>query len=106
MGRNIAEGAHRLLTKKAKQKPTSSVLVSLIGQDMFGSILQERLKALGMRTDGLISTDLHSSAVCNMILDREGGLVTGIADMDIIQSLDGQSVSGAISTVFYKLQVS
>jgi pseudouridylate synthase / pseudouridine kinase len=90
VGRNIAEGAYRLSTK---QQSVSSVLVSLIGKDTFGNILQEQMKRLGMRTDGLASTNMQSSAVCNTILDSSGELVTGVADMDIIQSLDGELVS-------------
>lgn len=93
VGRNIAEGAHRLLANPSANQSPAPVLVSLIGQDMFGSLLKEQMQRLGMRTDGLISSETHSSAVCNMTLDNKGGLITGVADMDIIQSLSGPPVS-------------
>lgn len=58
-----------------------------------GGVLRNELSLLGMRTDGLISTPGEGSAVCNMVLDTEGGLITGVADMNIIESLDGKTVS-------------
>lgn len=93
VGRNVAEGAHRILSNPANALSPAPVLVSLIGHDMFGSLLKEQMQRIGMRTDGLISSGVQSTAVCNMVLDNQGGLVTGVADMDIIQSLSGPSVS-------------
>lgn len=95
VGRNIAEGAHRILNRVPGESSASPVLVSLIGQDMFGKLLKDQTRSLGMRTSGLISSDEHSSAVCNMVLDSQGSLITGVADMDIIQSLAGSAVSSA-----------
>ena len=89
VGRNIAEAAHRILSKKS----CSPVLVSLIGEDIMGGVLQNELSRIGMRTDGLIPILGKASAVCNMVLDTEGGLITGVADMDIIESLEGKAVS-------------
>lgn len=91
VGRNIAEATHRILSKNpGSQIP---VLVSLIGEDIMGGVLRGELSRVGMRTDGLILTPGKTSAVCNMVLDTEGGLITGVADMDIIESLEGKAVS-------------
>ena len=91
VGRNIAEAAHRILSKKSDfQVP---VLVSLIGEDSMGRVLRNELSRMGMRTDGLIPVSGKASAVCNIVLDTEGGLITGVADMDVIESLEGKTVS-------------
>ena len=95
VGRNIAEAAHRILSKKSGSQ--SPVLVSLVGEDIMGGVLRNELSLLGMRTDGLILAPGKTSAVCNMVLDTEGGLITGVADMDIIESLEGKAVSSSHS---------
>ena len=46
-----------------------------------------------MRTDGLVSIPGNSCAACNTALDAEGGLLTCAADIDIIESLEGEVVS-------------
>lgn len=91
VGRNIAEAAHRILSRKSGfQTP---VLVSLVGEDIVGGVLRNELSRIGMRINGLIPILGKASAVCNMVLDTEGGLVAGVADMDIIESLEGRAVS-------------
>jgi pseudouridylate synthase / pseudouridine kinase len=42
---------------------------------------------MGMRTDGIM-TSRQRSAVCNMVLDGSGNLIGGVADMDIVQSIE------------------
>ena len=91
VGRNIAEAAHRILSKRSS--PQAPVLVSLVGEDIMGVVLRDELSSIGMRTDGLIPAPGKASAVCNIVLDTEGGLITGVADMDIIESLEGKAVS-------------
>ena len=91
VGRNIAEATHRILSKKSGSR--TPVLVSLIGEDTMGGVLRNGLSRIGMRTDGLIPIPGKASSVCNMVLDTEGGLITGVADMDIIESLEGDTVS-------------
>ena len=58
-----------------------------------GGVLRNELSRIGMRTDGLIAIPGEASAVCNMVLDTGGGLITGVADMDIIESLESKAVS-------------
>ena len=91
VGRNIAEATHRILSKKSGSQ--TPVLVSLIGEDTMGGVLRNELSRIGMRMDGLIPIPGKASSVCNMVLDTEGGLITGMADMDIIESLEGDTVS-------------
>lgn len=63
--------------------------------DTFGTILENEMDASGMRTDGLIRRSDASSntAVCNLILSHDGGLIAGIADMDIAESITAEEVS-------------
>ena len=88
--RNITETTHRVLSKKfGSQAP---VLVSLIGEDVVGGVLRNELSRIGTRTDGLIPIPGKVSAVWNMVLDAEG-LLTDVANVDIIESLEGKAAS-------------
>ncbi len=94
VGRNIAESAQNLLAQHSVQ------LVSLVGRevssagptepDPFGKLLTTEMERSGLRTDGLVmSTGRGSStAACNMVLDKDGDLVAGVADMEIVESLN------------------
>ncbi|KAF9076237.1 indigoidine synthase A-like protein [Rhodocollybia butyracea] len=68
-------------------KKQSVLLASPIGDDSFGNLLVKGTESLGMRTDGLLMQQGQRTAVCNMIMDREGNLTTGIADMAITEAL-------------------
>ena len=89
VGRNIAEASHRVMA--AKYPELSSVLIAPIGRDAFGDLLLSKLQADEMRTDGLSRTD-DRTAVCNMILDGNGALVGGVADMGITEAFTGDQV--------------
>lgn len=91
VARNMAEALHRVMSQKYPE--LSSVLVAPVGYDAFGQIMVDEMTQIGMRTDGLIRSE-KQSAVCNMILDSKGALIGGIADMSIMQTLSGSSVSG------------
>ncbi|KAI0961648.1 hypothetical protein AcV7_000695 [Taiwanofungus camphoratus] len=92
VGRNVAEAAHRTLTSHTGVWQASTLLVSPIGDDPFGYLLVDEMRRIGMRTDGLIQTDGPRSSVCNLVLDSEGSLMGGVADMDIINTLDKDTV--------------
>ncbi|KAJ3758649.1 indigoidine synthase A-like protein [Lentinula raphanica] len=80
VARNIAEASHRV-------SPQDSVLlISSIGDDAFGHLLTKESENYGMRTDGLLLQKDQRTAVCNMIMDSQGGLTTGIADMSILDN--------------------
>ncbi|KAL0071868.1 hypothetical protein AAF712_000790 [Marasmius tenuissimus] len=85
VARNIAEASYRASSDK-----DSVMLLSPVADDMFGSFLRGETSKLGMREDGLVTQKDHRTATCNMILDGEGHLVTGIADMGIIENLTPQ----------------
>ncbi|KAK1233041.1 hypothetical protein PQX77_003844 [Marasmius sp. AFHP31] len=86
VARNIAEASYRASSDK-----DSVMLLSPVADDMFGSFLRGETSKLGMREDGLVTQKDHRTATCNMILDGEGHLVTGIADMGIIEILTSQT---------------
>ena len=69
------------------------MLVSPVGDDAFGQLLISQSSIAGMRTDGLIRVPAARTAVCNMVLDSSGGLTGGVADMDVIRTVDSSKVS-------------
>ena len=89
VGRNIAEASHRVMA--AKYPKLSSILLAPIGRDTFGDLLVSELQAYKMRTDGLSRT-VDCTAVCNMVLDSNGALVGGVADMGITEAFTGDQV--------------
>ncbi|PCH33700.1 indigoidine synthase A-like protein [Wolfiporia cocos MD-104 SS10] len=96
VARNVAEAAHRILSSQSEAGASQTLLVSPVGQDSFGRLLVDETKRMGMRADGLIPLDSARSAICNMVLDSAGNLGSGVADMDIIHSLDEKMALGAL----------
>lgn len=100
VGRNIAECASRLSGGEGKVMLVSAVgAQEVAGEeivDSFGLILDREMKSVGMRTDGLLRRVEGGArtAVCNLILDDKAGLVVGVADMDIVESINTRDVSG------------
>ena len=93
VGRNVAEAAHRISMSKFQAQPPATVLVSSVGDDSLGRLLLEETRRMGMRTDGIrVMTTHQRSAVCNMVLDGSGNLIGGVADMDIVQSIEPEAV--------------
>ncbi|SJL05436.1 uncharacterized protein ARMOST_08803 [Armillaria ostoyae] len=86
VARNIAEASHRVI-----RDPNSTLLLSPIGNDAFGRLLEDETRSMGMRSDGLVKTNLKTS-VCNMFVDAEGHLLTGVADMGITEAFDETTV--------------
>ncbi|KAJ9114730.1 hypothetical protein QFC22_005606 [Naganishia vaughanmartiniae] len=114
VGRNIAECASRMSRGEGKV-----MLVSAVGAqgaadgavmlDSFGLILDREMRVSGMRTDGLLKRTSGAegttggsakTAVCNLILDDQAGLVIGVADMDIVESITTRDVSDGFSVGF------
>jgi len=75
---NVARAAHAMVSRE-----TDVLLCAPYGEDVFGATLAEEVKKAGMRTDALLST--KKTAVCNLLLNAAGELVTGTADMDMIE---------------------
>ncbi|RDX55774.1 indigoidine synthase A-like protein [Lentinus brumalis] len=93
VGRNVAEAAHRILSSQSKDLSHSTILLSPIGEDAFGQFLVSESEKIGMRTDGLMKVSAARTAVCNMVLDSAGGLTGGVADMDVIRSLEASRIT-------------
>ncbi len=97
VGRNVAEAAYRISTSKFQARPSATVLVSSVGDDSLGRLLLEETQRMGMRTDGIrVMTTHQRSAVCNMILNGSGNLIGGVADMDIVRSIEPEMVRQCI----------
>lgn len=84
VARNMAETATRVLAVSA---PSSVKLISPHGEDDFGLLLRTGMQQAGMRTDGLfVPRDpggANRTAVCSLMLNGQGDLISGVADMDI-----------------------
>lgn len=105
VGRNVAEASNRLLSSLTSNGPITQ-LVAPIGEresDPFSKLLVDGLKSLGMRVDGLFnaqdrsqtssSKDDHTTPVCSLLLDSDGDLINGVADMDAASSLTPERIS-------------
>ncbi|KAL1681511.1 Indigoidine synthase A like protein-domain-containing protein [Schizophyllum commune] len=86
VARNIAEAAHR-----CSADPQSTLLVAPHGADPFGTLLKDGTRGVGMRSDGLVQTT-GSTAVCSLMLDGTGNLVSGVAAMDITQDFKADTI--------------
>lgn len=93
VGRNIAEAAHRVLSSYGSEFSAVTLLVSVIGDDSFGRLISEETRMLGMRTDGLFPVHGGRSPVCNLLLERSGGLRAGVADMDLVRNMNAHMAS-------------
>ncbi|KAH9065965.1 indigoidine synthase A-like protein [Lactarius vividus] len=91
VGRNMAEAAHRVSVSNFQSRPSETVLVSSVGDDSLGRLLLEEMQRIGMRTNGVITSG-EKSAVCNIVLDGFGNLIGGVADMDIVHSIEPEMV--------------
>ncbi len=88
VARNIAEAATRVLSAAASSSSLSPVkLISPHGNDDFGLLLRTGMEQIGMRIDGLFipASDVNESrtAVCSLMLEDGGDLISGVADMNI-----------------------
>ncbi|KAF9518266.1 hypothetical protein BS47DRAFT_331391 [Hydnum rufescens UP504] len=103
----MAEAAHRFLShsppssrsfapSQSSHSPTT-LLVSPLGQDTFGTLIQEQTASMGMRTDGFLHTNMRKSPVCNMVLSEDGGLVGGVADFSALSAFGSGEVLEVLS---------
>ncbi len=97
VGRNIAEAAHRILAAGSGSSRTDdTVLVSPLVNDAFADKLMSGHQQLRMRTDGFIRIRDSRTAACSMVIDSNGSLVGGVADMDIASDLTGEQVRAPV----------
>lgn len=108
VGRNVAEACHRVLNGAGQGG--SALLIAPVGNDAFGRLVKEEMRDMKMRVDGLFiaaysaqnglaleksstSDPSARTAVCNMVLDAQGDLIGGVADMGIVEAgLTGKAV--------------
>jgi pseudouridine kinase len=92
VGRNIAENLARL------GSPVR--MVGVVGNDAVGSALLEHLAVFDVDLDAVRCTDDCATGTYTAVLDRDGGLVIGVADMAATDSLvpadvDASTLTGA-----------
>ncbi|KIK94082.1 hypothetical protein PAXRUDRAFT_33730 [Paxillus rubicundulus Ve08.2h10] len=91
VARNIAEAAHRVMSG-AIGEDAATLLVAPVGDDAFGSVITDSTESLGMRTGGLVPIKGQRSSVCNLFLDAQGELQSGIADMDLTLAWEADQI--------------
>lgn len=87
VARNVAENLVRL--------GASVALVARVGRDGAGDQLVAGLGALGIDTSGVVPTDGPGTAHYIAVLDPDGELVLGVADMAVLERLTGAEVRAA-----------
>lgn len=91
VGRNIVEALTRL-------GGVNPLFVTVIGKDSFGSLITEKLKSLGISTDGVITVDGNDdengrTAVCTDTMDFSGEATGGICDVEVFGKLTPDMVA-------------
>eukprot|EP01112_Ceratiomyxa_fruticulosa_P010361 TRINITY_DN273_c0_g1_i4.p1 TRINITY_DN273_c0_g1~~TRINITY_DN273_c0_g1_i4.p1 ORF type:complete len:683 (+),score=133.54 TRINITY_DN273_c0_g1_i4:588-2636(+) len=84
VGRNVGEVLGRL------NVPT--LLITKLGNDVYGNMLLDYTKSLGLSTEGISFSQSFGTAVFNGLMDEEGELVAAIADMKCFDELTPQLI--------------
>lgn len=100
VARNIAEAAHRILNTSKRLLETPVMLISPLADDHAGQALVADCDRLGMRTDGLLFKP-GRTAICSQILDLNGDLLTGVADMSIMEATEFGQVHSTYFPLIY-----
>lgn len=74
-------------------------LISAIGRDADGEQLMAALSAEAIDTSGVLRPDTHNTASYTAVLDRDGELLFGIADMDIYDTMTPDHVTESMAGV-------
>ena len=85
VGRNVAENLARL------GSPVR--LIGVVGEDASGAALLDQLTTLDIDVHGVRRTRDCATGTYTAVLDRDGGLVVGVADMAATDSLGPDDVS-------------
>ena len=91
VARNIAEGLAWLDCRVA--------LFSVVGCDRDGDALLEGLDAVGVERSGVIRSQRLPTASYTAVLDRDGQLLVGLADMAILDQLDASWADQALEAL-------
>ncbi|KAK4054846.1 hypothetical protein OIV83_000770 [Microbotryomycetes sp. JL201] len=82
---NVARAAYSIGVEDVK-------LIAPLGNDWTGDVAKRGLAESGLRDDGLLIDDARRTATCGILLDKEGDLFGGIADMDITEGMSADDV--------------
>ncbi|CDZ98312.1 Predicted carbohydrate kinase, contains PfkB domain [Phaffia rhodozyma] len=84
-----------LAASKLSPRAEDILLLAPTGSDAAGRVLRAELEVLGMRQEGLISLKddtVGVTPVCGLLLDSEGGLEGGVADMKLVEHWTGEQI--------------
>jgi len=87
VARNVAETLARLGCQAS--------LFSVVGGDKVGAMVLDRLVGVGVDVTGVDVVDDEPTATYTAVLEPEGGLVMGLADMAILDNMDTDWVDAA-----------
>ncbi len=73
--------------------------------DALGKLLTIELERSRLRTDGLALGSIEGviTAGCSLTLDRDGDLLNGVADMNVVEGLTGEIVRYPVSVRYIEL---
>jgi pseudouridine-5'-phosphate glycosidase/pseudouridine kinase len=64
------------------------LLISPVGvDDVLGKVLGLEMRNTGLREDGLFEVERGRTGSCTLVLEKDGDLVGGVADMGIVEAL-------------------
>ncbi|KAM0793192.1 hypothetical protein ACM66B_000663 [Microbotryomycetes sp. NB124-2] len=86
---NVARAAHSIGVDDVK-------LIAPVGDDWTGDLARRGLVEAGLRDDGLVLEKEQRTATCGILLDKEGDLFGGVADMGIAEKMDASTVVEAL----------
>ena len=74
-------------------------LISVVGSDLYGTVLREASGAMGMDTTHLVTRKGFSSSSYISLLDAEGDMLIGMSDMGILKTMGAEFVAEHLSAV-------
>jgi pseudouridine-5'-phosphate glycosidase/pseudouridine kinase len=89
---NIASASHSLGVSDV-------LLVSPVAglEDLLSVVAKRGLEERGMRSDGLVVIEGEKTATCGILMDAEGELIGGVADMGIVELMDPKQASQTVA---------
>ena len=84
VGRNVAEACFRT--------NGNPIFHSIVGKDFAGNSILNELNVMGLDTKSIHSKSDNQTAAYNAILNKNGEMITAIADMDITEELNETKV--------------
>ena len=85
-------GVARNVTEKLSSLCNAVSFISIVGNDVGGQQLIDRLKSLGVNTDGVYFANEASTARYNAVHANDGELIVSVADMEIFKHFSTANV--------------